>query len=1641
MALGLDLVELARHLKQERLYVTSEKEQVQNLYEEVKKAAEELYHESWISRQQKAILDALILSTKEVTPSECFARTNQLDSSNFVDGYKHLSYHDAKFGELLKFLRENPVFLGHLLAAAEKANMEPTINIIKVVMTTVYGSCVLQADEIYALQMLKCLLELQLNTSDDPRRLVRRGSCAFSVAFKQLFDSVFSAKLFLTAALHDPVMRLLMEDEWFYDIDPGKALIRFPPQERHRRFGDSGTEEYKHKLQSYRKTIVEKLVYMASRFISSLKNNMHCFPPGLGWLVSQVYQVLTKNSKLEISEVRAICTDLVFALFICPAICDPEPHGITTDVPISHIARHNLMQMAQIVQVLAISQWEEIDSKVYDLYSKFEKNCMSSLLDSLLDGLCPELPSTQNTQLPCLSRCSVLITLPELSNLVIFLRNAFSLVDEALPERKLLEDFLGTLPTLPLTPPTPVNSILNVSPSLTPKQTPPGTPVIHKKRKKKSIVSMISPEDLYLSAPPTPDQEPQAPNFSDEVLVVSLGNDTDCPGMLSEQKVISWEQENRRRRVKYHGVDSYDVGVGTTEIQEKRTRFSLSHDQESIGNTSDIQEAISEAASTHSVASIDLENDNDNFSDMISANVSGRGSPNISGRDTPLSQAESIEGRPLPAPNLPETVQKRNREDVTERFGKFEIKAELESDEIKSTVSDTWSTDVLASDSEPPEQNQQVRLEEIAEEMGRHLTPEHIDMSETASDAWSTDVLASDIDDKQVARLSEFDQDDVGSVTEFGAALEEMDIEAGARALDEETPLASGRESPTEEKLSAVGDFNVEGTTATMGRQIPQIHTNVNNIPAAHDSVFESPVNDGIQGNNTYDSNRLFVPPKKKQASFSPSLASERPVSNPVCLPDEYSALGTSPSNTTPRINSGRWSSELVHQNGSQVVGTETGARPKEQKYPSYPLKKPKHKNDQGDNLDFDMKRIDISQNGNEGVIGRYSADSGVLSVEIESISEVTYQISDLKLTEQQNSKLNENRFSASMAYFDPLSSENEVVGDLLEGVGSPNLQSFQDVIKSENVNENSSSQSTMAFEFPVSRLTNEIASKGGPSSFTNEVFVKGDNPVINRRSSTDSSQSSGSGISKEENSVDKPDRSSLDNSIQMSEEKESGPEEDAGNSSIKKKGGLFKTFKNKFQKGMKKKGPKSDREQQDLEETVSIDKKPTPELNIVVTEYPVKKPPLMRRETSDEILAKYRKKSILTSTPTAESLAAGGMTDKEKQQSAKEQEEDSVPLYDPNNLENCPAYLDAKRKLRMVLSTGDFQLGFGTSYFGIVPNSPRDMDHLRKENNDLVYLLRAQLSEAINLQNKATIAQLHEALRCVRQFDTDGCKKLVRSLQEDYQGRSSYVAYLVRCKQGLLTTCSHLQRLLSRIKREKEICNKYLTNVCLRFFMEFRERNIMSFISDFQKLTVSDEKTDFVERFLQFLNDQMARDAIWQAANNAQIEDAQLAIERYIMSRIYTHAMYPNGDGDILRDQLYHQHIIKLSSVITPQHSYMRIPRTYHLECPWPAAQREIYMINAYKTPKDKIQCVVRCSTTIMNLLSMANEKSVPAADDFMPVLIYVIIKANPPCLLSTIQYVNSFYEKRLAGEEQYWWMQFSSAVEFIKTMDYSEC
>jgi hypothetical protein len=118
------------------------------------------------------------------------------------------------------------------------------------------------------------------------------------------------------------------------------------------------------------------------------------------------------------------------------------------------------------------------------------------------------------------------------------------------------------------------------------------------------------------------------------------------------------------------------------------------------------------------------------------------------------------------------------------------------------------------------------------------------------------------------------------------------------------------------------------------------------------------------------------------------------------------------------------------------------------------------------------------------------------------------------------------------------------------------------------------------------------------------------------------------------------------------------------------------------------------------------------------------------------------------------------------------------------------------------------------------------------------------------------------------------------------------------------------------------------------------------------------------------------------------------------------------------------------VSSTVTPSHPLIGIPTIYHGESPWVAAQNVIKKINAYKTPKDKLNCIRRCMETIQCLLAIA--KSPVCADDLTPVLIFVIIKANPPLFSSTVQYIENFYGKNL--EQDFFWAQFTFAYSYIR-------
>jgi hypothetical protein len=110
--------------------------------------------------------------------------------------------------------------------------------------------------------------------------------------------------------------------------------------------------------------LLSSLSYIKTLIFSSIT--------GLAWLIKSIHTQL--SATFPEKEVSTICNDLIWALFICPAVTNPEPFGVT-DTPVGSQARHTLSQVATILQSLALHPFEGTDPRLTEYISYFDPVC------------------------------------------------------------------------------------------------------------------------------------------------------------------------------------------------------------------------------------------------------------------------------------------------------------------------------------------------------------------------------------------------------------------------------------------------------------------------------------------------------------------------------------------------------------------------------------------------------------------------------------------------------------------------------------------------------------------------------------------------------------------------------------------------------------------------------------------------------------------------------------------------------------------------------------------------------------------------------------------------------------------------------------------------------------------------------------------------------------------------------------------------------------------------------------------------------------------------------------------------------------------------------------------------------------------
>lgn len=197
------------------------------------------------------------------------------------------------------------------------------------------------------------------------------------------------------------------------------------------------------------------------------------------------------------------------------------------------------------------------------------------------------------------------------------------------------------------------------------------------------------------------------------------------------------------------------------------------------------------------------------------------------------------------------------------------------------------------------------------------------------------------------------------------------------------------------------------------------------------------------------------------------------------------------------------------------------------------------------------------------------------------------------------------------------------------------------------------------------------------------------------------------------------------------------------------------------------------------------------------------------------------------------------------------------------------------------------------------------------------------------------------------------------------------------------------------------------------------------------------EELSEITQNFYQDFAKQMENNSDYNEFS-AEIKERLLDyIERYTMTLLYRILFCSAYTTDEEKD-LAIQNRIRQLNWVSGKNLECRIHETS-------AEVRELVYtsitdllnMDASKAPQEKLTCIVRCCRNIFLLLQQS-VGGPASADEFLPALIFIVLKANPVRLKSNINFITRFCNasRLMTGEAGYYFTNLCCAVSFIENL-----
>ena len=142
-----------------------------------------------------------------------------------------------------------------------------------------------------------------------------------------------------------------------------------------------------------------------------------------------------------------------------------------------------------------------------------------------------------------------------------------------------------------------------------------------------------------------------------------------------------------------------------------------------------------------------------------------------------------------------------------------------------------------------------------------------------------------------------------------------------------------------------------------------------------------------------------------------------------------------------------------------------------------------------------------------------------------------------------------------------------------------------------------------------------------------------------------------------------------------------------------------------------------------------------------------------------------------------------------------------------------------------------------------------------------------------------------------------------------------------------------------------------------------------------------------------------------WAGCEPIELERAADGVEKFVMTRLHDRVFAAEA-AEAAEDEQMTTWLQRLRFLRV---EHLAISSEFRAMAPWAAAQQELGRIASYKTPRDKLVCILNCCKRINSALSQASAGG-HGADEFFPVLLYVTVQAAPAGLHASLQYISRF-------------------------------